>query len=103
MRTCLAVLFLVAACKEKQAAKPPPPPPTTTAPAPAMKQDAAAMEAPKPADSTKAAIKPAGGLNTADEYEAKAFELTDKLSSVFAAGGTNCEKLANNLERFLDQ
>jgi hypothetical protein len=104
MRTVCLLLILVAACKDKQETKPSPPPPApelkpqpTPTPTPAP-----APELAKPAEPTQRVVKPAGGLNTPAEYEAKAFDLTDKLIAVFAGAGTNCEKLADNLEVFLD-
>jgi len=98
MRTVCFALLLLAACKEKQDTKPTPAP--TTAPAPDKQEPAPPPEAAKPAPAEPAAVKPAGGLNTQADYEAKAFELTDKLADVFAAAGTNCDKLADNIERF---
>lgn len=100
MRIVCLALILVAACKEKQEAKPPPAPP-----APEVKQEPAPTpppETPKPTAEPARVVKPAGGINTPAEYETKAFELTDKLTAVFAAAGTNCEKLADNLEIFVD-
>src|SRR5262245_4775398 len=95
---CLVAVILVVACKEKQETKPAPPPPP---PAPAVEKKPAA-ETPTPAEPSKPAIKPAGGINTAAEYESKALDLTDKLIAVFAGSGPNCDKLAHNLERFLE-
>ena len=99
MRTVCFVVLLLAACKDKQEAKPTPAP--TAAPATPERKEMPTPEAPKPAE--PAAIKPAGGFNTAAEYEAKAFELTDKLADVFGNAGTNCEKLADRLEVFADE
>lgn len=103
MRTLCLVLVVLVACKEKQEAKPAPPP---TAPAPAPAPTKNVEPAPPPAADVKPAvpapIKPAGGLNTAGEYEAKAFDIVDKLGDVFARAGTNCEKLADGLELFLE-
>jgi hypothetical protein len=101
MRTVCLLLIVVAACKtDKQEAKPSPLPP-----APEVKQPPALppAEAPKPAEATPRVVKPAGGIKTAAEYEAKAFDLTDKLTAVFGAAGTNCDKLADNLEIFVDE
>ena len=99
MRTGWLVLLVVAfACKvDKQEAKPAP----TPAPAPTPKPEAPKSEPTKADEITKPAIKPAGGINTSAEYEANALDLTDKLTAVFAGSGTNCDKLANNLETFL--
>lgn len=100
MRIVCLALILVAACKEKQEAKPTPP-----APAPAVEQQPAptpSAEPPTPTAEPARVVKPAGGINTPAEYEAKAFDLTDKLTSAFAAAGTNCDKLADNLEIFID-
>ena len=100
MRLVLVAFVLVTACKEKQSAKPAPAPEaktTTTTPPPQLP----AQETPE--DKKAAApvpIKPAGGFNTAEDYEKKAFELMDKFSSAFSAAGTDCEKLADNLEVF---
>ncbi|HEX5060737.1 MAG TPA: hypothetical protein VFV99_15315 [Kofleriaceae bacterium] len=98
MRTVCLVVLLLAACKDKQEAKPTPAPTPALAQVVPEKTEAPPPEAPRPA--APAAVKPAGGLNTQAEYEAKAFELTDKLAEVFAAAGTNCPKLADNIERF---
>ncbi|HEY5946199.1 MAG TPA: hypothetical protein VIV40_11940 [Kofleriaceae bacterium] len=104
MRTVWLVLILVAACKDKQEAKPAPAP----TPPPVAKQE----PTPPPAEPTTptapgpaapAAIKPAGGITSAADYEAKAFDLTDKLTAVFASAGTNCDKLADSLEVFVDE
>jgi hypothetical protein len=101
MRTaCLVLVILAAACKEKQEAKPAPSP----TPAPEVKKEAPPpAEVAKPAEPTKPLIKPAGGINTAAEYETKAFDLLDQLTNVFATSGTNCDKLAANIELFLDK
>ena len=105
MRTaCLVLVILASACKEKQEGKPAPAP---TTPAPEVKKEAApppdvSLKA-QAAEATKPAIKPAGGINTAAEYETKAFDLLDQLTSVFASSGTNCDKLAANIEAFLDK
>ena len=97
-RVCLIVVLLVA-CKDKQDTKPAPAP----TPAPEVKPPPVQpVDITKPTEPTKPVIKPAGGINTAAEYEAKAFDLTDKLTAVFAGAGTNCEKLADNLEIFVD-
>lgn len=100
---CLAIVFVLAACKEKKEAAPAPAPTPSAPPAAAPK--APAPEAPKPAEpvAQPAAIKPAGGITTTDDYEHKAFDLMDKLTTVFERSGTNCEKLADNLEVFLDE
>ena len=104
MRSASLVFFLlVTACKDK--------PKATPAPAPAPQHAAAATPeaatpAPvaKPAEAAPApAIEPGGGFTTAAQYEAKAVDLVDKLTAVFAAAGTNCDKLADNLEVFLDE
>ena len=101
MRTaCLLVVLSLVACKEKEQAKPAPAP--GSAAAPAQPQGSAVADPAKPVEPTKPVIKPAGGINTAAEYEAKAFDLMDKLTAVFAGAGTNCDKLADNLEVFLD-
>ncbi len=102
MRTACLLLVLVAACKEKQEIKPAPAAPP--APVAEVKEPA---PAPPPIDTkptgAQHVVKPAGGITTQIEYETKAFELTDKLTSVFAAAGTNCNKLASNLDVFLDE
>ena len=98
MRTaCLVLVILAAACKEKQEAKPAP------TPAPEVKKEAPPPEVARPAEPTKPVIKPAGGINTSAEYETKAFDLLDQLTNVFATSGTNCDKLAANIELFLDK
>ena len=53
-----------------------------------------------PAGDTK--VAPVGIANAA-EYEAKANEFADKLFAVFAAAGTNCDKLAVDLGKLLDE
>src|SRR5687768_6169550 len=98
MRTVCLLLIVVAACKtDKQEAKPSPPA------VPDVKQEPPpVVEAAKPAEPPARVVKPAGGINTPAEYEAKAFDLTDKLTAVFAAAGTNCDKLADNIDIFID-
>lgn len=107
MRTvCFAILILAVACKEEQKPTPAPkalPPSEVKKPAPQLRQFSPAVENAVPAPSTQPVITPAGGINTAAEYEAKAFDLMDKITAVFAANGTNCDKLAANLERFVAQ
>ena len=104
MRTaCLLLVLALVSCKEKQEAKPAPAPGSAAAPAaPVAPQGSAAADPTKPVTPTKPPIKPAGGINTAEEYEAKAFDLMDKLTAVFGGAGTNCDKLADNLDVFLD-
>jgi hypothetical protein len=92
--------MLLSACKDKQEQKPAP------APAPVPVAETKKEEpAPPPVvpPSQAAPIKPAGGFNTTAEYEARAFEMIDKLTDVFATSGTNCDKLAVNIETFLDK
>src|SRR5687768_15566950 len=100
MRLVLVAFVLVTACKEKQSAKPAPAPEAKTqaaTPPPALPEQQAGNDKPGAAP---VPIKPAGGFNTAEDYEKKAFELMDKLASAFSAAGTDCEKLADNLEVF---
>lgn len=100
MRKLCLVLVVLVGCKEKQEAKPTPPP-SVPAPAPTQKVEPAPPSADvKPA--VPVPVTPAGGFNTAADYEAKAFDLLDKLTDVFARAGTNCEKLADGIEVFLD-
>jgi hypothetical protein len=107
MRTLCFALVLFAACKNKEEAKPTPaaPAPTAPAPAPAATPEPAlpTPEAPKPTEAAPAAIKPAGGFNTEAEYEAKAMEMIDQLTTTFSVSGTNCEKLADNIDIFIDR
>jgi hypothetical protein len=105
-KLCFALVALVG-CKEKQEAKPPPaqPPPMTGSeqkqPAPPPPSVAESAPPPAVAPAAPAVIKPAGGFNTAAEYEAKAFDVIDKLTAVFSRAGTNCDKLADGLELFV--
>jgi hypothetical protein len=99
MRTACLLLILVVACKtDKQETKPSPPPAPEVKPAPAPATEAAKIETPE-----HRIVKPAGGINTTAEYEAKAFDLTDKLTSALGAAGTSCAKLADTLEVFIDE
>ena len=93
---CLVVVLLACACKEKQEAKPAPAP--TPPPAPIVKKE----EPPVNTEPTKPVIKPAGGINTNEEYVQKALDLTDGLIKVFEVSGRNCDKLANNIETFIE-
>src|SRR5688572_11902353 len=100
MRLVLVAFVLVTACKVNQSAKPAPAPEAKTqaaTPPPALPEQQAGNDKPGAAP---VPIKPAGGFNTAEDYEKKAFELMDKFSSAFSAAGTDCEKLADNLEVF---
>jgi hypothetical protein len=105
-KLCFVVAILVG-CKEKPDAKPAAPAPapieaTQPAPAPSLAPaEPAAPPAPAPAPPAAAQVLPAGGFRTAAEYEAKAIELLDKLTQVFARGGTNCDKLADGIELFV--
>src|SRR5689334_867611 len=99
---CLVLVVSLVSCKEKQDAKPPPAPGSAAGPVVAQASDASVGEATLPPEPTKPPIKPAGGINTTAEYEAKAFDLMDKLTAVFGAAGTNCDKLADGLEVFID-
>src|SRR5688572_19200159 len=102
MRKLCLVVLLLAACKEKQEAKPAPAAEqkqTTVEPKPALPSEPADQTKPPP---TPVQVKPAGGYTTAIEYENKAFELVDKLTAVFTSAGTNCEKLADGLELFVN-
>ena len=100
-KLCFA-LVVVVGCKEKQDAKPAPaaPPPVEQKQPP---PPSVAESAPPPAAApvAPAVVKPAGGFNTAAEYEAKAFDVIDKLTAVFSRAGTNCDKLADGLELFV--
>jgi hypothetical protein len=103
---CVLLLALVCACKEKQEAKPASAPAPT--PAPAVKQEPAPI-APAPdaavavEHAQPSATVPAGGFATGAEYEAKAGERVAKLTDVFARAGTNCERLADGLDRFVEE
>src|SRR5262249_35779674 len=44
-----------------------------------------------------------GGYASQTDYEAKADVLTDELYKVFEAAGTNCDKLAQGLNQFIDK
>ena len=72
------------------------------------KKDEAKSADPKPAESkpgeAKAGDKPAAGAGfaTAQEYEAKAMGLMDKAIAIFAGAGKDCDKLATDLNKFMD-
>jgi hypothetical protein len=101
----LALVLLVAACKEKkQEATPAPAPAPEPAPVePQAPPPSLPGEAQPPAEAAPVAVKPAGGYNTIAEYETRAIELTDKLAAVFAGAGTNCDKLAKSLDAFFTE
>jgi hypothetical protein len=102
MRTLCLVLVVLAACKEKKQDAQPAPAAPAAAPA-AAKQEPPSLPAGEvtPVPAAPVVIKPAGGFNTAAEYEAKAFTLIDQLTEVFKRSGTNCDKLAAGIEVFL--
>lgn len=110
VRISLLSLVLLGACKEKKtepkvepktetpAVAPEAPKPTETAPTPPS-------PTPPPTEAKPAApvaIKPAGGFNTQAEYEAKANELMNKLFAVFQQAGSNCDKLTEGINKFVD-
>jgi hypothetical protein len=78
------------ACKKKEEAKP-------------ATSEAKPGEA-KPADKPTEAAKPAGeGFANAGEYEAKAMEMSDKMTAMFGADGKDCDKLAGDMSKFIDE
>jgi hypothetical protein len=100
---CFALVILLAACKDKQEQKPAPaaaPPPVAQPETREPKEASPPAPLPPPGPTP---IKPAGGINTAAEYEARALQLLDELTAVFEASGTNCEKLARNIDVFVDK
>ena len=82
------------ACKKKEEAKP-------ATPAAETKPGEAKPDETKPAD--KPAEPAAGGIANAAEYEAKAMEMSDKMTAMFAADGKDCEKLAGDMSKFIDE
>jgi hypothetical protein len=97
------LLVVLAACKDKKQEAQPAPAAPAAAPGSAAKPEAPALPPGEvaPVAHPPVVIKPAGGFNTAAEYEAKAFTLIDQLTEVFKRSGTNCDKLAAGIEVFL--
>lgn len=101
---CATFLF-VAACKKKEEG----------APAPAAGET-------KPADPKTADTKPAvpktteqsaetklsepavgGAIASSADYESKAMAAMDKMTAIFAAGGKDCDKVASEMIKFVDE
>ena len=84
------------ACKKKEEAKP-------ATPAAETKPGEAKPEAKTEEKPTEAA-KPAGeGFANAGEYEAVAMEMSDKMIAMFGAAGKDCDKLAGDMSKFIDE
>lgn len=80
------------ACKKKEEAKP-------ATPAAETKPGEA-----KPEEKPTEAAKPAGeGFANAGEYEAVAMEMSDKMIAMFGAAGKDCDKLAGDMSKFIDE
>src|SRR5512142_2931190 len=88
-----SVLVLAPACKKKNEGGQPAD--KTEAAKPAAGGDMKAPEAPK-------AAAGGGAIANAADYEAKATDLMTKLTAVFAADGTDCDKLAGDISKFMD-
>jgi hypothetical protein len=100
MRTLLLVgVFFVCACKkdEKKAPEPTeqakPPEPADAAPAPPEPPDAPPIDAAPPAP-----VK----IANASEFEAKSLEIRKGVLAVFDAAGKECDKVAADLNKFVD-
>lgn len=98
---CLALTLTATGCKKKDdagAAKP-----AETAPAAAGSPAKPAEGA--PAAKTDTPAPAAGGAITIasdDDYVAKGSMLIDKLTEIFKADGTNCDKLADDVSKMID-
>ncbi|MDB4952448.1 MAG: hypothetical protein JWO36_17 [Myxococcales bacterium] len=95
--TCTLFLVLTG-CKKKDETKPADQT-AETKPGEAKPSEAKPSEA-KPAEPAPAAA----GVTIANiaDYEAKSGELMDKLTAIFVADGTNCDKLAGDVNKFVD-
>lgn len=102
---CLTILFLASAlafagCKKDEApsmagsaSKP-----ADTAPAAATPP--AAPATPPAADPAAAPAGPVGSIKSDEEYVAKSTAALDKMTEIFKAAGTNCDKLAEEITKF---
>src|SRR4051812_21422213 len=92
LTTC-TLLLLTTGCKKKDEAK-------TADPTTEAKPGEA-----KPTEAKPTEAKPAAGgaITNAADYEAKGTELMDKMTALFVADGTNCDKLAADVSTFLDE
>lgn len=100
LRILLLSCLLLSACKKKDEAKPVEPT--------VVEKKVNAPEAPKlPATEPGKVAEPskpaAVKISNAAEYDTKATDLTDKIIGVFVAGGTDCDKLAADLTKLIDE
>ena len=88
-----AVLLSFTACKKKD---------DTTA---ASGSGSAATTATKPTESKPAETKPAGGgdIANASDYETRGNALMDKMINIFATDGKDCDKIAADMNKFMDE
>lgn len=92
-RILVASLLLAGACKKSNDAKP-----TAGSAAPAAPAGSAA---PGSAAATPAPTAPADSLDAAS-YEARAGKFMQDFTNVFADAGTDCDKLAAGVNKFID-
>jgi hypothetical protein len=87
-----SVLLAFTACKKKDDA------------AKTDQGSGSAATATKPTESKPAETKPAGGgdITSAADYETRGNALMDKMIGIFAADGKDCDKLAADINKFLD-
>jgi hypothetical protein len=89
-RILIAVTFallLVAACKKSGDGQP----------------AAGASDKPAETNSGGGSAVASGEINNVSDYEARSVALLDKLSAVFVADGKDCDKLATDLNKFMDE
>jgi hypothetical protein len=91
----LATSLAAVGCKKKDD------PAMAAAPAGAAAKPAETAPAPTPAAAAPT-TPPAGGAEIAsdDDYMAKGTVLMEKMTDIFKTGGTNCDKIADDLTRF---
>jgi len=95
----LATSLAVFGCKKKEEAA------MAAAPASGAAKPAETAPAPVPAAAapTPAAVAPAtppAEIASEDDYLAKGTMLMEKMTDIFKTGGTNCDKIADDLTRF---
>ena len=87
----LASVLLFSACKKKDEAKP-------TEPTAVEKKEGDKPVEAKPAEGTP----PENKIVNANDYESKATDITNKMLAVFVAAGKDCDKLAADMTKFIN-